>query len=147
MRAGLQDWVALTEVHVGFRRIVHRRITQNPAVAQHEVAEFRAAEPRRIGKQRVEHGFELAGRAADDAEDLRGRSLLLQRLGEIVGALPQFAEQTRVLDGDHRLVGEGRDQIDLLVGERFHDGAEQEEDADGGSLPQQRHAQSRAKAA
>ena len=30
----------------------------------------------------------------------RGRGLLLQRLGEIVGALAQFVEQPRVLDGD-----------------------------------------------
>ena len=29
-------------------------------------------------------------------------------------------EQPRVLDGDHGLVGEGRDQLDLLVGERLH---------------------------
>ena len=37
----------------------------------------------------------------------RGRGLLLQRLGKIVGALAQLVEQPRVLDGDHRLVGEG----------------------------------------
>ena len=47
----------------------------------------------------------------------RGRRLLLQRLGEIVGALAQFVEQPRVLDGDDRLRGEVRDQFDLLVGE------------------------------
>ena len=36
----------------------------------------------------------------------RGRGLLLQRLGEIVGALAQLVEQPRVLDGDHGLGGE-----------------------------------------
>ena len=36
----------------------------------------------------------------------RGRGLLLQRFGEIVGALAQLAEQPRVLDGDHGLGGE-----------------------------------------
>ena len=29
-------------------------------------------------------------------------------------------EQSHVLDGDHRLVGEGRDQFDLLVGKGTH---------------------------
>ena len=29
-------------------------------------------------------------------------------------------EQPHVLDRDHRLVGEGCDQLDLLVGERAH---------------------------
>ena len=60
-----------------------------------------------------------------------GRGLLLQRFGEIVGALAQLVEQPRVLDGDHRLRGEVRHQLDLLVGERPHllaidaDGADQ----------------------
>ena len=49
----------------------------------------------------------------------RGRGLLLQRFGEIVGALAQFVEQPRVLDGDHGLGGEGLHQLDLLVGERL----------------------------
>ena len=50
----------------------------------------------------------------------RGRGLLLQRLGQIVGALAQFVEQPRVLDGDDRLGGEVLHQLDLLVGERPH---------------------------
>ena len=64
-------------------------------------------------------------------QHLRGRGLLLQRLGEIVGALAQFVEQPRVLDGDDGLGGEVLYQLDLLVGERPHllavdgDGADQ----------------------
>jgi hypothetical protein len=38
-------------------------------------------------------------------------------LTEVVGALPQFIEQPRVLDGDYSLCGEVRDQSDLLIGE------------------------------
>ena len=38
---------------------------------------------------------------------------------QIVGALLHLVEQPRVLDGDHGLVGEGLDQLDLLVGERL----------------------------
>ena len=64
-------------------------------------------------------------------QHLRGRGLLLQRLGEIVGALAQLVEQPRVLDGDDGLGGEVLHQLDLLVGERPHllavdgDGADQ----------------------
>ena len=32
----------------------------------------------------------------------------------------QLVEQPRVLDGDDGLVGEGLDQLDLLVGEGLH---------------------------
>ena len=51
-------------------------------------------------------------------QHLRGRGLLLQRFGQIVGALAQLVEQAGVLDGDNRLGGEVLDQLDLLVGER-----------------------------
>ena len=43
----------------------------------------------------------------DDAQDLAGRRLLLQRLGEFAVARLQLLEQPRVLDGDDGLVGEG----------------------------------------
>ena len=52
-------------------------------------------------------GWESVGRVADDLEDVRCRRLLLQRFGQIVGALAQFVEQPRILDGDHGLVGKG----------------------------------------
>ena len=47
---------------------------------------------------------------------LGGRRLLLQRLGEFARARLHLVEQPHVLDRDHRLVGEGLDQFDLLVG-------------------------------
>src|SRR4029453_16297659 len=43
--------------------------------------------------------------------------LLLQRLSEIVRALPQLLEQAGILDGDHGLIREGLDERKLLVGE------------------------------
>ena len=79
----------------------------------------------------VEHRLQLARRAGDDLEHVGGRGLLLQRLGEIVGALAQLVEQPRILDGDDGLGGEVLHQLDLLVGERTHllavnaDGADQ----------------------
>ena len=96
VRAGLQDRVALAEVHEGGRRIMHRRVTENRALAQHKVAELRAAEARRIGKQLVEHRLQVARRGADDAQHLRCRRLLLQRLSKAIARLgklhPRFGE-------------------------------------------------------
>ena len=60
-------------------------------------------------------------------EELR---LVLARLRELPALVLDFVEQPHVLDRDHRLVGEGGDQLDLLVGERAHRLALQNNDAD-----------------
>ena len=52
-----------------------------------------------------------------------------------------LVEQPHVLDRDHRLVGEGGDQFDLLVGERPYRRALQDDDADRPSFAQQRDAE------
>ena len=61
--------------------------------------------------QRVQHGLQIEGRAADDLEHVCGRGLLLQQFAQLV-------EQARVLDGDDGLRGEVLDQLDLFIGER-----------------------------
>ena len=48
---------------------------------------------------------------------LRG-GLLLERFGEVAVARLELGEQAHVLDGDHRLVGERLQQLDLRVGKR-----------------------------
>ena len=63
--------------------------------------------------QRIEHRLQIEGRAADDFEHVGGGGLLLQRFAQLV-------EQPRVLDGDDGLAGEILDQLDLLVAERAH---------------------------
>ena len=63
-------------------------------------------------------GWRSVGELEMTAQDLRGRRLLLQRLGQLAIARLQLLEQPHVLDRDHRLVGEGLQQLDLLVGER-----------------------------
>ena len=85
------------------------------------------ADAHRVLQHRRKHWLKIAGRAADNLEHLRRSRLLLQRfrevsgaLAEVVGALTQFVEQPRVLDGDDGLGGEVRDQLDLLVGEGSH---------------------------
>ena len=62
-------------------------------------------------------GWTSVGELRDDAQDLAGRRLLLQRFGEVAVASLQLREQPHVLDGDDRLIGEGLEQRDLVVGE------------------------------
>ena len=66
----------------------------------------------------VEHRLHVRRRAADDAEHLGRRRLMLQRLAQFRVAFLQFLEQPHVLDGDHRLIGKGFEKRDLLVRER-----------------------------
>jgi hypothetical protein len=106
-----------------------------------QVAEIGLADAGCVLQHGLEHRLELAGRSADDLEHLGGRGLLLQRLGELAGARLDLVEQPHVLDRDHRLVGEGGDQVDLLLRERLDPGAGQEQHADRGSLAQQRNAE------
>jgi hypothetical protein len=76
----------------------------------------------------VEHRLGVGDRAADDLQD-RGRGrLLLERLLGLV-------EQARVLDRDHRLVGEGAQQPLLLVVKRAQVRAADQDRAD--RLPSQ----------
>ena len=86
----------------------------------------------------VEHRLHVSRRAADDAEHLGGRRLMLQRLAQFRVALLDFFEQPHVLDGDHRLIGEGFKQIDLPVGERTDFLAANIDRPDRNTLAQQR---------
>ena len=76
--------------------------------------------------QRIEHGLQVEGRAADHLEHIGGGGLLLE-----LNRLAQLVEQPRVLDGDHGLTGEFSHHFDLLFGERanflaiYYNGADQ----------------------
>ena len=83
---------------------------------------------------------EVQGRV-DGLADLAERLQLADGLRELARSCLDLVEQAHVLDRDHRLVGEGRDELDLLVRERPHRTARQHDDADRGALAQQRHAQ------
>ena len=71
---------------------------------------------------------------------LRGAQVL-ERGGQFARARLHLVEQAHVLDRDHRLVGEGLDQLDLLVGERPHGFTLQNDHPDGDSFAQQRDSQ------
>ena len=109
------------------------------AFAKPQVAELGFADAGRIFQHRLEYRLQLAGRAGDDLQHFGGRGLLLQRLGEIVGALAQLVEQPRVLDGDDGLGGEVLHQLDLLVGERPDFLAEDGDGADQLIVLEHRH--------
>ena len=65
-------------------------------------------------------GARSPGERADDLEHFGGRGLLLQGLAQLARARLHLLEQPHVLYGDHSLVGEGLDQLDLLFRERPH---------------------------
>ncbi len=107
-------FVVLPEV---LRKSVMRDNLIGRTLAQKKNTSIGRTQARRRLDQGIEHRLQIEGRAADDLEHVGGGGLLLQRLGEVVGALPQLVEQARVLDGDDSLGGKVLDQIDLLVGE------------------------------
>ena len=49
-------------------------------------SEFNPADPRRVRQDCLEYRLQVSRRARDDLEYLRGRRLLLNRLGELTGA-------------------------------------------------------------
>src|SRR6185295_14740606 len=68
----------------------------------------------------VEDRLHICGRAADDAEHLGRRRLMVQRLAQLRVALAEFLEQADVFDGDDGLIGEGFKKFDLFFCERSH---------------------------
>ena len=60
-------------------------------------------------------GFGVWSRSPDRRKNFAGGGLLFERLGQFAGALAQLVEQAGVLDGDRRLIGERREQRDVLV--------------------------------
>src|SRR6266480_2227491 len=95
---------------------------------------FGRAQPGRRLDQRVEHGLQVEGRAADDLEHIGGGGMLLQRFAQLV-------EQPCILDGDDGLVGESRDQLDLFRSKWLRDGFCYEDNPYDNSLAQERGAE------
>ena len=79
---------------------------------------------------RVERGAQLM---AHIGKKLR---LVLARLGELTALILDFIEQPHVLERNNRLVGKGRDKLDLLVTEGPYSFAAQNDNPDRGSFSQ-----------
>ena len=84
------------------------------AESQHHI--INPTNPRSTLDDGVEDRLHVRRRAADDAEHLGRCRLMLQGLAQFSVALAEFLEQAHVLNGDHRLVGEGFEKRDLLIG-------------------------------
>ena len=136
--------------HAPSRRAARRVVDGDPpvivALEQHQAAELGVADAGGILQHGVEHRLQLTGRAGDDLEHLVV-AVCCSSDSEIVGALAQFVEQPRVLDGDHRLGGEVRDELDLLVGERSYLLAINPDRADQLIVFEHRHGKKRSKSA
>src|SRR5262245_5403341 len=76
---------------------------------------IRTAQARRGLDQRIEYFLHVEGRPADDLQNIGGSRLLIQGFCQLAFARLLSLEESRVLDGDDSLVGEGLDQSDLLV--------------------------------
>ena len=63
------------------------------------------------------------------------------QLPDLLGALPQFAQQPRVLHRDHRLVGEGLQQLLLGLSDRSGLGPTHHDDAEHIAIAHYRHSQ------
>ena len=99
---------------------MRRKEVQGVTIPAEDISESGVADAYGFGQHCFKHRLKIAGRATDNLEYLRCCCLLLQRFGKLSRALLLRLEQPHVLDGDHRLVGEGGDQLDLLVGEGPH---------------------------
>src|SRR5262249_22571271 len=88
-------------------------------VVTEQYTKFGLADAHGIPQHGLEYRLQFTRRRADDLQHLRGRSLLLQRLAEIVRALAQLVEQPSILDSDDGLAPKTGEQRDLLVIERL----------------------------
>ena len=75
-------------------------------------------QPRGIFRNNIQHRLDIGRRTGDHAQNLARRGLLLQCFGEVTIARLLLVNKPRVLDRDHRLIGEGFKQFDLPVRER-----------------------------
>src|SRR6516164_5062654 len=103
----------------------------------------RIAQTRDRFDQRVKHRLQIEGRTADDFQHFGRRGLLLERFAKFAGALLLGLEQPHVLDRDRRLIGESRQQRDMLLLEWPHVSAAYCNGAERVALADQRHAENR----
>ncbi len=91
-------------------------VDKRPVVGEH-VGEVGIAKLRDRSGNRVEHRLHVGLRPADDAQDVAGRGLLLERLREVAVAGAELVEEADVLNRDDRLIGKRLQQRDLRIGE------------------------------
>src|SRR5262245_1215504 len=86
----------------------------------------------------IKHRLHVRGRSADDAEYFGSCSLMLQSLAQFCVPFLDLFEEPDIFDGNHRLIGEGFEERDLLVSERSDLGPTNMNRPNGSSLSHQR---------
>jgi hypothetical protein len=94
---------------------------------------------RGFGHNGVEDSLQVE-RRVNRLGDFAEGAQLLYRLGKFAGAGLHFFEQPYVFDRDHRLVGKGADQLDLLFCERLDLRSRKDHHPYKGALTHQRDA-------
>src|SRR5262249_35685633 len=105
--------------HIGGQAVVRDEV-EELAVEPGDEAILGLAEARHALGGHVGHRLDVRQQATDDVEHLAGRGLVFESLGQLLRARLHLIEQPHVLNRDHRLVGEGLNQLDLLIGERLY---------------------------
>ncbi len=114
------------------------------AHAAHDESHVGIAEQRGGVDEGIEHRLQVEGRAADGLQHIADRGLLLQRFAQLLGARRHLVEQPRVLDRDHRLVGESAQQIGMVFGPGARLLARDADHSEHGAFAHQRCQQHRA---
>src|SRR5712692_3101883 len=114
------------------------------AVELIERAKKSVAQPHGASDDRVEDRLHVGLRAADHAEDLARRRLLLERLAHLCVSLSKRAvlflelgKQAHVFDGDHGLIGKNPEELELSVRERLNLRPEQDDGAERNTFAKQ----------
>src|SRR5262245_21720149 len=103
--------------------------TKDAPIEPNDRGTIGTAQAKRGLGNRFENRLQLTWGFGDDRKDVAGRGLVFERFLKLTLACLLCLEQSRVLDGDDGLVGEGGNQFNLLVGERTYLGSCQSQDA------------------
>ena len=109
------------QLHIVRAHVVAGDEMEQLAIEAEHVRKQAAAESDSVAHDRLEHRLHVGRRGADHAKYRGSCRLLLQCLSQLARARLHLVEQAHVLDRDDGLVGEGRDQLDLLLRERLDD--------------------------
>ncbi|HEY4956276.1 MAG TPA: hypothetical protein VII31_00555, partial [Caldimonas sp.] len=153
-RVGLKkDFLCRSTVRLARQRVEGRHdlvcgeVKHAVVAHQDDPLALRSKQPGAAIQNLVEHRLRIRHRATDDLQHLGSGGLLLQRLGDVPIARLELLEHLRVPDRDHRLVGEGLEQLDVTRGERARLAPRHADQADGHLMTQQRNHQLAAPAA
>src|SRR5262249_29754355 len=116
-------------------------------IEDRENPELRLADPCRVLQNGLKYWLKIAGRTANDSQHLRCRSLLFQCFGQLDRACPFGVEQPRILNRDDDLGGKILHEGDLLISERPHFLAIDDESPDDLVFLEHRHCNIRSSAA